>query len=83
MINNKDWKVDRPFLVDPTVLGETPSLTPSTVDRLPSMVIVCLAPCDRCTGEYRDITSSYRMRCCCHCHDNSAGKTMVNEGGIS
>jgi hypothetical protein len=53
------------------------------VETLPSVVTVCLAPCNICTGEYIDITSSYRMRCCCRCHDNKFGKTVVNEGGIS
>lgn len=38
------------------------------VQTLPSVVTVCLAPCDICTQEYIDITHSFRMRCCCRCH---------------
>jgi hypothetical protein len=47
------------------------------VKTLPSVVTRCLAPCNVCTGEYIDVTYSFRMRCCCHCHSNINGADKI------
>lgn len=49
------------------------------VQTLPSVVTVCLAPCDICTQEYIDVTHSFRMRCCCRCHDNEVDRKEVSQ----
>jgi hypothetical protein len=48
------------------------------VQTLPSVVTVCLAPCDICTQEYIDVTHSFRMRCCCRCHNNKVDREEVS-----
>ena len=37
------------------------------IEPLPSVVTMCLASCDLCTGEYVDTTHSFRLRCLCKC----------------
>jgi hypothetical protein len=37
------------------------------IQTLPSVVTVCLASCDLCTGEYVNTTHSFRLRCLCKC----------------
>jgi hypothetical protein len=66
-MSNNEPESDKPFLIDPPSQQKTSS-KPSVVTTLPSVVTMCLAPCDMCTGEYIDITYSFRMRCCCTCH---------------
>ena len=59
---------------DRTVKKEIQNLRPLAVTTLPSMVTICLAPCSLCTGDYVDVTHSFRLRCCCPCHNNGADK---------
>jgi hypothetical protein len=76
-MNNNNSNRDKPFPIDPPTHQKT-SPKPPAVTTLPSVVTICLAPCDKCTGEYIDSTYSFRMRCCCRCHNNKLDRKEVS-----
>jgi hypothetical protein len=57
---NKDFENDNG--------GNNSSDKANVVKTLPAVVTICLAPCNLCSGEYVDITHSFRLRCLCPCH---------------
>jgi hypothetical protein len=70
-MENRDAESHKPFFVKNKEEAEIENPKyPNEVTTLPSIVTICLAPCANCSGEYIDITNSFRLRCCCPCHTN-------------
>jgi hypothetical protein len=59
---------------------ENQEIQKSSLKTLPTMITICLAPCDLCTGEYVDSMHSFRLRCLCPCgHREKSYDAITNE----
>ena len=45
-----------------------------SIQTLHSAVTICLGSCTSCTGEYIDITHSFKMNCLCNCHSTKVAE---------
>jgi hypothetical protein len=73
-MNNSAIESHKPFAADATKANIEKETTkqPIKTTTLPSIVTICLAGCGICTGDYIDVTVSFRLRCC-PCHNKYGG----------